>query len=478
LKIRTEPLTSAAPGGTRSPNRTEPALEAAAGGIVSHNFFSSGLRQDVDRLMDLLWSGGVNNPMDAIEQVSYLVFLRLLSDGDESMTVLDPTYTPIFSGDWEQYAWGSLVTLTGDDLFEATRDAIEKLHALPGMSETGRALFRQATLKIYDRPTLRAVTQKIDAMDLDGGGQDLKGDMYEYLLSKLSVAGTNGQFRTPRHIIAMIVALLDPQPGERICDPATGTAGFHVASFRHILQQHSSAAALAEGNATGDLLTPAQWDFMQEQAFTGFDNDANMVKLAILNLYLHRLERARILFHNPLTANLAGGYWGETFDVILANPPFAARITRGEAVRQVVHRPPCAGRPGRRDRAERRAVRRQPSGEAGTRAAADRMRPAGGGEPTERRVQAVFRRGDGRAGVQEGRADGARLVLRAHRRRLQPGRQAPARGAQRHRRRAGEVAGARGGAALLLGRRGSHSRERPQPDGGPVPRCRARRCGA
>src|SRR5512137_531036 len=98
------------------------------------NFQASGLRQKVDQLMDILWAGGVNNPMDSIEQVSYLFFLRLLSERDEQYAVLSKKYTRLFSGDWARYAWGNFVTLTGDALFDAIREAIEKLHELPNLS--------------------------------------------------------------------------------------------------------------------------------------------------------------------------------------------------------------------------------------------------------------------------------------------------------------------------------------------------------
>src|ERR1035437_3160674 len=196
------------------------------------NFFSSGLRQKVDQLMDILYAGGVNNPMDSIEQISYLLFLRLLTEKDELLAGLDKKYERIFSGKWSRYAWGNFVTLTGDNLFNAVRDAIESFHELPRLSETGKLLFSRATLKIYDRPTLRAVIQGIHQLDLSAhDGRDLKGDMYEYLLSKLSASGTNGQFRTPRHIIDLIVALVNPKPSQRICDPACGTAGFPISTF-------------------------------------------------------------------------------------------------------------------------------------------------------------------------------------------------------------------------------------------------------
>src|ERR1035438_6760857 len=123
---------------------------------VNGSFFSSGLRQKVDQLMNILWAGGVNNPMDSIEQLSYLIFLRLLSERDEQAAHIERGYQRIFSGEWARYAWGNFVTLTGNELFDTLRSSIEKLHELPGLSGTGRELFRNATLKIYDRPTLRA----------------------------------------------------------------------------------------------------------------------------------------------------------------------------------------------------------------------------------------------------------------------------------------------------------------------------------
>jgi type I restriction enzyme M protein len=297
-----------------------------ANGTPNGNFHSSGLRQKVDQLMDILWAGGVNNPMDSIEQISYLLFLRLLTEDDERLARLDKKYARRFAGKFSRYAWGNFVTLTGDQLFDAVRTAIESLYELPGLSETGKLLFNRATLKIYDRPTLRAIIQAIQEMDLAAhDGHDLKGDMYEYLLSKLALSGTNGQFRTPRHIIQMIVSLVNPQPGRRICDPACGTAGFLIAAYQHILRNHTSKASLAKGILDGQKLEPRQWKFLEERAFTGYDNDANMVKIAILNLYLHALAKSHIELYNPLTDSR---HYGESFDVILANPPFAGKIQK------------------------------------------------------------------------------------------------------------------------------------------------------
>ena len=296
--------------------------------LPSSNFFSSGLRQKVDQLMDILYAGGVNNPMDSIEQCSYLLFLRLLTEKDDTLARLDKKYTRIFSGNWSRYAWGNFVTLAGDNLFNAVRDAIEKLHELPGLTDTGKLLFSRATLKIYDRPTLRAVVQAIHEMDLAAhDGHDFKGDMYEYLLSKprriwneWSISHT-----TPHHR-SDCRQLVNPQPVQRICDPACGTAGFLISALNHILRQHTKLADLKRGIVDGSMLKPAQWKFLEEQALTGFDNDANMVKIAILNLYLHQLERAKIDHFNPLTTGFGGNYPGKMFDCILANPPFSGKV--------------------------------------------------------------------------------------------------------------------------------------------------------
>src|SRR3989337_2611151 len=116
----------------------KPETQGDAVAKLSHgngsNFFSSGLRQRVDQLMNVLWAGGVNNPMDSIEQLSYLIFLRLLSERDEQAALIERGYQPVFSGQWARYAWGNFVTLTGDDLFDTMRGAIEKLHELPGLT--------------------------------------------------------------------------------------------------------------------------------------------------------------------------------------------------------------------------------------------------------------------------------------------------------------------------------------------------------
>ena len=180
---------------------------------------SSEFFNKIDQIMDTLYSGGVNNPMDSIEQISYLIFLRLLYEREESYKLLESNYETIFKGNFENSSWGKIVNLTGDELYITLRDTIENFSDLPGLSNTGSLLFRQSAIKIQDRPTLYSVVQQVNELHLEAQGlNDPKGDIYEYLLSKLETSGKNGQFRTPRHIIEAIVCLIDPKPMEKIME--------------------------------------------------------------------------------------------------------------------------------------------------------------------------------------------------------------------------------------------------------------------
>ena len=168
-------------------------------------------------------------------------------------------------------------------------------------------------------------------MDVSGQNQDVQGDLYEYLLGKLNTAGTNGQFRTPRHVIRMMVKMLAPRPGERVCDPAAGTCGFLVNAWQHLLETHTDPRDLAfdeEGwphGLTGSRLERKEWEFAQNRAFTGYDSDSGMTMLRIgsMNLMLHGLTSPR--FH--YTDTLSKGFNEErAYDIVLANPPFKGAI--------------------------------------------------------------------------------------------------------------------------------------------------------
>lgn len=294
--------------------------------------FTNGLRTQVDRLMDELWAGGVNNPMTAIEQISYLMFLKSLTERDEAHERLQKltgkTYKPIFSGSWAKYNWRVVARLSGEPLRVTLTEAFEKFHELPNLQPMGRELFRQAHLKIFNRPTLKSVVSIIDGMDYGDTTKydpDVKGDLYEYLLSRIAISGTNGQFRTPRHIIKMMVKMLKPKAGQYILDPACGTAGFLIEAYHYIMEQNTSEDILKEGHVRGDRLKPHQHEFLKTHALTGYDNDTDMIKISIMNLYLHGLEGANVRHHDPLTLPTEND---RKYDIILANPPFAGSVNK------------------------------------------------------------------------------------------------------------------------------------------------------
>ena len=299
---------------------------------MSLNFTSSDLKQKVDQLMNELWAGGVNNPMTAIERISYLMFLKSLTEMDEKQEQLQKlmgnTYKPIFSNSWSKYSWRTVARLSGDPLYVTLSGAFEKFHELPNLSLMGKILFRQAHLKIFNRPTLRSVVSIIDGMDYNNTQKydtDVKGDLYEYLLSKIAISGTNGQFRTPRHIIKMMVQLVKPKAGQYLLDPTCGTAGFLIEGYLYIMEQNTSDDLKKEGHFTGNKLRPDQHEFLKTHAITGYDNDTDMIKIAIMNLYLHGLENANVRHHDPLTLPTQND---RKYDIILANPPFAGSVNK------------------------------------------------------------------------------------------------------------------------------------------------------
>ncbi len=287
--------------------------------------------------MDELFAGGVNNPMTAIEQVSYLMFLKSLTELDEHQQKIaelsGKKYESIFNGKISKFGWRVLSRLSGDELYNTLTEVFEHLHELPNLTQTGKTLFRQAHLKIYNRPTLKSVVSIIDGMDFNNTEKydtDVKGDMYEYLLNRIAVSGTNGQFRTPRHIIKMMIELVKPKPSDLILDPACGTAGFLIEAYKYILRANTSEEELSSGHDTGDKLTQAQHEFLRTKAINGFDNDADMIKVAIMNLYLHDLSQSNVLNFDPLTLPEEKK---RKYDLVLANPPFAGTIN-SEAIQE------------------------------------------------------------------------------------------------------------------------------------------------
>lgn len=285
-------------------------------------------RNQVDNLMNILFGAGVASHATIIEQINYLVFLRSLSRKDDNAMILDPSAEKIFSGELRKYHWDNLLILNADELFNSLEEVFRKLPEIT-TNQTIKLLFRDAHVKVFAKPTLRRLVHEIEKMfsDLEkqatAGHTDIFGDMYEYLLSKLSQAGTLGSFRTPRHIIKFIVDVIDPKKSETILDPACGTAGFLVAALKHLEEEYSSDEFKKLDKYPMDLLTPQERDFVYKYTFTGFDSDFDMFKFGLMNLYLHKLEHPNMKRQNTLV-DTAGDR--TKWDVILANPPFAGAL--------------------------------------------------------------------------------------------------------------------------------------------------------
>lgn len=288
----------------------------------------SDFKNQVDALMNLLWGTGVANHSTIIEQINYLVFLRSLTKKDDAAMKLDENTDTLFKGKLSMYRWDNLLMLNAEALFTTLEEAYKRLPEL-AQDKTIQLLFRDAHVKVYDKPSIRRLVHEIEKMmaDLDKeaahGHKDVFGDMYEYLLSKLAQAGTLGSFRTPRHIIKFIVDVIDPAKGETILDPACGTAGFLVAALEHLKHKYTSAEYLKQGIFPMDKLAPNERKFIYQHAITGYDSDFDMFKFGLMNLYLHQLEHPQIKRLNTLV-DTAGDR--TKWDVILANPPFAGAI--------------------------------------------------------------------------------------------------------------------------------------------------------
>jgi len=288
----------------------------------------SDFKNQVDNLMNILFGAGVASHATIIEQINYLVFLRSLSKKDDNAMKLDPSAEMIFSGELKKYHWNNLLILNADELFSTLEDIFRKLPELT-TDQTIKLLFRDAHVKIFDKPTLRRLVHEIEKMfdDLEklstSGHTDIFGDMYEYLLSKLSQAGTLGSFRTPRHIVKFMVDIIDPKKGETILDPACGTAGFLVAALKHLEEKYTSEDYKKIDKYPMDLLSSPEREFVYRHTFTGYDSDFDMFKFGLMNLYLHKLEHPNIKRQNTLV-DTAGDR--TKWDVILANPPFSGAL--------------------------------------------------------------------------------------------------------------------------------------------------------
>ena len=266
-------------------------------------------KRRIDTARDIL-VGKVPDPKSQVEQITIALIYKFMDDIDAASEELGGQRT-FFAGDFARYGWPQLVRagLGGHETLNLYAEAITRMPENPGIPPLFRDIFNNAYLPYRDPETLRAFLKVIDEFTYDHS--ERLGDAFEYLLSVLGSQGDAGQFRTPRHIIDFIVAVIDPKKDETILDPACGTAGFLISSYKHILKSNIDD----EGNST---LTPDEKGTLAAN-IEGYDISPDMVRLSLVNLYLHGFVEPHIAEYDTLTSEER---WKEYADVILANPPF------------------------------------------------------------------------------------------------------------------------------------------------------------
>jgi len=298
------------------------------------------LREDfkakVSKLNDYLWASGLKDPVSRVQQLSYLFFLKMLEEQDlsreQEAKLTGQKHTSIYKGENEKYRWSSWIHRSGRDLYNFLRDEVFPfMENLNTGHESAQLIFQSSRLLIPDEIVLRNVLDIVDGIRFTDLDADVKGDLYEDLLNQIQAAGELGQFRTPRHIIRTIVALVNPQVGQTIYDPAVGTGGFLLASYDWVRLQNSDQKNIKDENGIrrgpGDKLSPNQWEFLNSKTFYGQDVDPDMVRIAVMNLFLHGIENSNIKRKDTVAGSETEDDLRQ-FDIILTNPPFAGKIDK------------------------------------------------------------------------------------------------------------------------------------------------------
>ena len=283
------------------------------------------LKSKVDRIWDTMWAGGIANPLSVIEQLTYLLFIKRL---DEIHTLRErkaartgqPIEEPIFGEDQDPLRWSRFKELAPEKLFEVVRDGvfpfIKSLKPHGHVEGEADSTYTQHMKDaLFMMPTARVLANVVDQLDsIDMADRDTKGDLYEYMLGKIASAGQNGQFRTPRHIIKLMVDMTAPTPKDVICDPACGTAGFLIAASEHLRKHYEGAIYKNEASRLR----------FNSGTFHGYDFDSTMLRIGSMNMLLHGVENPDIRYKDSLAQ--ADELEEERYSLILANPPFAGSL--------------------------------------------------------------------------------------------------------------------------------------------------------
>tara|TARA_R110001606_G_scaffold94275_1_gene209178 strand:+ start:1630 stop:3105 length:1476 start_codon:yes stop_codon:yes gene_type:complete len=281
------------------------------------------LKSQVDKIWDAFWTGGISNPLSVIEQFTYLLFIRRLDERQlleekKANTVGIPIQNEIFSPAQKELRWSSFKNKDPQSMFDVfTKPMVTNMTVFDHMKQVGttggvfaefmsKANFIIATPRLLDQ-----VVQLIDKINMND--RDTKGDLYEYMLSKIASAGTNGQFRTPRHIIKMMVDMTQPKKDDVICDPSSGTAGFLVAAGEYFRENHEDW-----------FLDKTFRDHFNNEMFNGVEIDDTMIRIGAMNLQLHGIESPKLLKNDALSES--AGDIRNKYSLILANPPFKGSL--------------------------------------------------------------------------------------------------------------------------------------------------------
>lgn len=278
------------------------------------------LKNKVDKVWETFWTGGITNPLTVIEQFTYLLYIKTLDDNEKKKEMdaelLGLDFEGVFPKDKPQLRWSIFSNMGPDEMFKVVTEEVFPFIKDLGGKESVYSKFMKDAIFVIPTPSLLArVVAGINGLlqaSNTSGKRDTLGDLYEYLLSKLSTAGTNGQFRTPRHIIDLIVRLMKPTPEDIIVDPAAGSAGFLVASGDY----------LKENNNDMFFIQSLKEHFNQNM-FHGFEMDGTMLRIGAMNMMLHGVDNPNIAYRDSLSEQNKDT---EQYTLILANPPFKGSL--------------------------------------------------------------------------------------------------------------------------------------------------------
>ncbi len=295
------------------------------------------LKLNIDTLWNKFWSNGMSNHISAIEQMTYLIFMKKLEDYENDRIIADKKVGKKYPSVFAEHAdlkWSHWKNFEGQKMFNHVKERVFPFIKTLGEGEKShfKMQMKNANFEIPNAILLYEAVQIIDSLNISEQNQDVQGDIYEYLLLALATAGLNGQFRTPRHIIRMMIELADPDLNQKICDPACGTGGFLVNAYQHILKKYTSKENLEpdeEGkiHPTGDLIPDKQRKFLLKDQFYGFDFESVMIRISSMNMILHGINEPNIQYSKTLSNEFEHV---PSYNLVMANPPFSGYIEKSD----------------------------------------------------------------------------------------------------------------------------------------------------